>query len=137
MGNFTALFILGLLLSGCSSRSSKFEPVVADIQKGVITLTTNGAIALPPRFANLAPRGEIYAEKKSDGRLLVLFPTWYGRGNDIEGLLYCSASLLPTDFYTVDWGPGGKQQHMDVAGRDLLRVAEYKAHWYNVTRRLD
>jgi hypothetical protein len=137
MQSFVAVFVLVSLLSGCSPSPSKFDPVVVDIQKGVIKVAGNGPLALPARFSDLTPRGEIYIEKKPDGRLFIIFPFWYGRGADFDGLLYCSGSLKPSDFYTIDWGLVGKHQHIDVAGRDLLTVKDYKTNWYKVTRRLD
>lgn len=122
---------------GCSPRNLKFAPVASDIQSGVLTVPTNGVLQLPQRFAGLTPKNEVYAEKKPDGRWLILFPEWYGRGRDVEGFLYCSGALQSSDFYTIDWGSGGKNQHIEVAGYDMLTVRNYKPHWYLVSKRLD
>ena len=137
MFRFITFLCFALMTSGCSSRIAKFEPVVSDIQAGVLKFQTNGVVGLPTKFVGLTPKDEIFVEKKPDGSLFVLFPTWYGRGNDIEGVLYCSHALLPSDFYTIDWGAGGKQQHIDVGGRDMLTVHDYQPHWYKVSRRVD
>jgi len=126
-----------LLAVGCSSGSGKYEPVVTDIQSGALVIHTNGAVRLSGKFDGLTPDDQIFVEKKPDGSLFVLFPTWYGRGNDLDGVLYCSRDLLPSDYYTIAWGSGGKQQHIDVGGRDMLTVHDYKPHWYKVSRRLD
>ena len=126
-----------LLVLGCRRREAEFATVVQDIQTGVIPVAANGSVPLPERFAGLTPRNEIFVERKPDSRLLVLFPTWYGRGDDIEGLLYCSSALKAEDFYTVDWGQGGRRQHIDIAGRDMLTVRGFKEHWYYVSRRID
>ena len=137
MIRFITLLCLALMAVGCNSRSAKFEAVVSDIQSGVFVIHTNGAVRLDPKFAHLTPDEEIFVEKQADGSLFILFPTWYGRGQDLEGILYCSRALLPSDYYTIDWGAGGKQ-HIDVGGRDMLTVHDYKPpHWYNVSRRLD
>ena len=133
----TTFLCFVLMAVGCSSRSAKFDAVVSDIQSGVLVVHTNGAVRLPAKFASLTPNDEIFVEKKPDGSLFVLFPTWYGRGNDLDGVLYCSRALLPSDYNTIDWGAGGKQQHIDVGGRDMLTVHDYKPHWYKVSRRLD
>jgi len=132
---FPLLFAIALV--GCGSSTARYESVLADIESGVLVAPTNGVLKLPTRFAGLAPQGEMYVETKSGGRLFVLFPTWYGRGSDIEGLLYCSGSLTASDFYTIDWGAGGKHEHLDVGRRNMLTVSDLKPHWYSVTRRLD
>jgi hypothetical protein len=128
---------IALLVFGCGSRSAKFDPVMRDIQAGTLVIPASGIVQLPRRFAGLTPRSEVFAAKKADGRLFILFPTWYGRGNDLEGYLYCSGVLQPSDYYTTDWGAGGKHRHLKIAGRDMLTIRDYKPHWYSVTRRLD
>jgi hypothetical protein len=128
---------VSLLISGCQPRYAKFEPVVKDIQAGVVLAPTNGTLQLPLRFAGVTHKGEVFAEWRADGRLMILFPTWCGRGADLEGLLYCSGVLESSDFYTIDWGAAGKVKHIDVRGRDMLIVHDYRPHWYFVRRRLD
>ncbi|MBV9868875.1 MAG: hypothetical protein JO316_26310 [Abitibacteriaceae bacterium] len=114
---------------------ARYQLIVQQIQQGVLTANKAGVVRLPAAFSELAPRGEVYAERKADGRLFVLFPTWYGRGADMEGYLFCSQALRPSDYYAVNWGAGRVQSHIDVAGRDMLTVEPYKPNWY--TRRLD
>ena len=79
---------------------------------------------------------KVYVEHRPDGRLFILFPTWYGRGSDIEGWLYCSGPLKPSDFVVVHWGSSG-QPALNAAGYKMLRVESQKPPWYWVTRRLD
>jgi hypothetical protein len=129
--------LLAFALVGCGSSTSRYASVVADIEHGILAAPTNGILRLPARFSAVAPRAEVYVEKKLDGRLLVLFPPWYGRGADMEGFLYCSGALARSDFYCIDWGAGGVHEHLDVGGRDILTVKDLKPHWYRVTRRLD
>ena len=119
LAKFSFIAVIAL---GCNQRSAKFDPVVQEIHSGVIAVPTNGIVQLPQRFAGLTPRDEVYAEKKPDGRLLILFPDWYGRGSDVEGWLYCSGPLQASDYYTIDWGAGGKQQHRR-RERDALHPA--------------
>jgi hypothetical protein len=128
---------LAALASGCGSPTDKFAAVVQGIQSGQLSAPTNGIFRLPQSLAGLTPKGDVFVERRSDGGLFVLFPTWYGRGSDLEGFLYCTRELEPSDYYSIDWGAGGKGQHIDIAGRDMLTVQDYRAHWYRVTRRLD
>jgi hypothetical protein len=137
MRRLIPLLCLAGLALGCESRTSKYNSIIKDIQTGVLIVSTNGVVRLPQQFAGLTPKDEVYAETKPDGRILVLFPTWYGRGSDVEGSLYCSGSLQPSDYYTIDWGAGGKRQHIDVADHDMLSVRAIRPHWYFASRRLD
>ena len=120
-----------------SNSLSRYQPVVLQIQKGILTANKSGIVRLPKSFVGLTPRGEVYAERKPDGRLFVLFPTWYGRGADIEGYLYCSQPLYPSDYHSIDWGSGGVHDQIDVAGHKMLTAKPYKSNWYSITRRLD
>src|SRR5436309_3540852 len=94
---FIATLAAVLLGVGCRPQPAKFDPIVKEIQTGALSIPTNGPVRLPPRFHGVTPRDEIFVERKADGRLFVLFPTWYGREEDIEGLLYCSRAPLPSD----------------------------------------
>lgn len=132
-----AALCFSLMLCGCTKLSAKFEPVIRDIQSGKFVLPTNGMVQLPQRFASLTPKGEIFVERQPTGRLLVLFPTWYGRGSDLEGMLYCSSPLQPTDYYTINSGSGQANDYLSVGGRDLLTVQKHHPPWYEVTRRMD
>lgn len=137
-----ALITAAILLSGamisCRMNSvSKYQTVVQQIEQGSLTANDAGVIQLPESLKNLAPRGEVYIERKPDNRLLILFPTGYGRGNDIEGYLYCSESLQPSDYYQIEWGAGGVGNHIDVAGWDMLTTENLQPNWYKVSRRLD
>jgi len=134
--SITFLF-LASFVTGCGSPADKFAPVVQAIQSGQLSVQTNGIFRLPQRFAGLTPSDDVFVERRPDGVLFVLFPTWYGRRNDLEGFLYCARELQASNYYTIDWGAGGKRQHIDVAGRDMLTVQNYRSHWYRVTRRLD
>jgi hypothetical protein len=111
--------------------------VLRDLRDGKLTRAAAGRVRLPAKYQELTARDEVFVEEKSDGRLFVLFPTWYGRGDDMDGWLYCSGELRPSDFYTLDWGTRGKHRHIDIAGRKMLSVTEDRPHWYWFTRRLD
>jgi hypothetical protein len=137
MFRFTALLLFVLLIFGCNPPNKKFAPVVHAIQSGALAMPANGVITLSHQFAGLTARNEVFAEKKADGRLLILFPTKYGGGQDVKGYLYCSGPLQPADHYTIDHGSGGKHQYLDVAGRTMLTAKSYKTNWYLVSRRLD
>jgi hypothetical protein len=122
---------------GCSNPTTKFEPIVQQVIDGSLKPNRDGVITVPKEFDEITTNNEAYFEQKSDGRVLILFPTWRGRGDDLEGYLYCSGELLETDYYAIDWGEGGAQRHFTVAGRDMLTVEPLTPNWYKVVRRLD
>jgi hypothetical protein len=116
---------------------SRYQPILQQIQRGTLQADPAGVIRLPPAFAGLTPRDEVYIEQKPDGRLFILFPTWYGRGSDIEGYLYCSQALRQSDYYLIHTTRRVRHQYIDVAGRDLLIATYQRPHWYKISRRLD
>jgi hypothetical protein len=125
------------VFAGCGHPQQKFDSLIQDLQTGKLDSSKDSRVRLPVAYTNLTPKSEIFVERRPDGRLFVLFPTWYGRGDDMDGWLYCSGYLQQSDYYTVDWGTGGKHRHIDVAGRKMLTVTSDRPHWYRFTRRLD
>lgn len=111
--------------------------VVQAIQQGKLTSKSYVISSLPLMYKGVAPRDKVLCERNPNGRLLVLFPTWYGRGSDLQGYLYCSSPLTKKDYYSVDWGAGGVVEHVAVCGIDLLSVEKVDNNWYTVMRRLD
>lgn len=124
-------------LVGCSPPTAGYEPVVAAITSGALTVPADGVVKLPPTWHGLTPDNIVNVETRPDGRTFILFPTYYGRGSDVDGWLYCSGPIGPADFHTIDWGPGGKGSHLDAAGYKMLSVETRNPPWYWVTRRLD
>ena len=115
-----------------------YIPVVTAMSNGTIAIPAGaGIVQLPAAFAGLTPKNEVIVERRAGGRLFILFPTWYGRGADLEGWLYTSGPLVATDYYTIDWGTGGVHQHLDVADCKMLSVGRPQSSWCAVSRRLD
>lgn len=140
MMNFQlSTLIFGMIAAsfGCSNATADFEDVVQKVKEGSLKPNKDGVIVVPIKSAEGVVNNEIFVEKRNDGLLLVLFPTKTGRGDDLEGFLYCSRELRPSDYYTVNWGEGGVHKHIDVATRYLLTVERLTPNWYSVSRRLD
>lgn len=132
-----AAFAFLLAILGCRSSTSAYGPVVTAIASGSLPVPADGVVTLPAKWKGLTPRGLVHVERRPDGRLFVLFPTSCGRGEDVDGWLYCSGPLAPADFYSVNWGAGGERRHMDACGRTMLTITSQAPPWYRVTRRLD
>lgn len=131
------IFVITASLFSCSNPTADFEPIVQMVRDGSLKPDKNGVIILPDEFEKNLAGTKIYFEQKSDGLILILFATSFGRGEDMDGYLYCNRELQPSDFYTIDWGSGNVQQHIDVAAKDLLSVELLKPNWYQASRRLE
>jgi hypothetical protein len=94
------------------------------------SVPTSNVIELPVGYRSVAKR--VYAERRPDGRLFVLFVTWIGRGTDVNGYLYCRLPLEPVDFSV---GPSGREQ-LDACRIDDLEPTHIRGGWYYVCRRL-
>lgn len=127
--------LLGLLPPLISKRSS-YMGIIHDIENGKLK-AENSVIYLPHSYHGVAPRNEVYYQLYPDGRMFVLFPTWYGRGQDINGYLYCSGTLNKEDYFISDWGSGGISQEIHLCGISYLEPKYVKEHWYKIIRRLD
>jgi hypothetical protein len=116
-------------------RQQRYLAVVRQIESGRLSVANN-VLNLPPGYVSVARK--VYAERRPDGRLFVLFVTWIGRsGADVTGYLYCSRPLGPTDFYVANWGPGGSHKEIDAFGISDLEPVHIRGPWYHVCRRLD
>ena len=131
------LALLMLVPFGCRKPDPAFAAVAEAIRSGAARLPGNGRQTLPARFAGLTPQDVVFVDIRRDGRTFVLFPTFLGKGSDVDGWLYCSETLTPSDYTCVNWGEGGVRQHLAVAGLDFLTVLSQRGHWYFVRRRVD
>jgi hypothetical protein len=110
-------------------RQQSYTEVIRQIESGRLPIA-NHVVNLPPDYKSVARK--VYAERRADGRLFVLFVTWRGRGADVNGYLYCSRPLRPADFCV---GPGGHEQ-LNACGIDDLGPVHIRGPWYYICRRL-
>jgi hypothetical protein len=129
--------VFGFVGPSLNSRLSDYQTIVADIKSGAISADASGACTLPSVFDGVTPRGLVYTGTTPTGTTVVLFPTWYGRGSDVDGYIHSSAPLVAGDYYTINWGSGGNAQHLDVGSIDMLSVSAVRGSWYWGSRRLD
>src|SRR6266849_692659 len=79
------------------SKPHDLAPVVADISSGRLRPDKDGIVVLPREYSSLTKFGEAYVERRKDGLVLVLFPTWdIGRGS-VRGYLYHNRPLSKGD----------------------------------------
>jgi hypothetical protein len=67
-------------------RQQGYMAIIREIERGRLPIRNN-EVALPRGYEAVARK--VYAERRPDGRLLVLFVTWVGRDEaDVTGYLY-------------------------------------------------
>jgi hypothetical protein len=126
---------------GCGSdrsfgkKKESYEQVLSAIQSGQIDSTSvaNDVTQLPPEFRNVTEGGAIYLARSETTNLIVVFPTWRGKGKNVEGHLYSSAGLPNSMLNTNYYG----QPAIRVNGLDLTLDERIEANWYKVSYRLD
>lgn len=88
--------------------------VFYEVQRKKLVPGAAGQVTLPAAYSTLTRDGRIYVTRKDD-LLLVLFPTWRGKGTNVTGYLWCNRPLVTDDFKpdaygessTIEvWGPG-------------------------------
>ena len=129
--------VFGFVGPSLNSRLSDYQTIVADIKSGAIAADASGVCTLPNAFDSVTPRGVVYTGTTPTGSTVVLFPTWYGRGCDVDGYIHVSAPLVAGDYYKINWGAGGNVQQLDVGSIDMLSVSAVRGSWYWGSRRLD
>jgi hypothetical protein len=115
-------------------RQQSYMEVIRRIESGRLPIA-NHVVNLPPDYKSIARK--VYAERRADGRLFVLFVTFVGRGDaDVTGYLYCSRPLGSADFHIADWGSSGIHKGIDAFGVGDLEPVHIRGPWYHVCRRL-
>jgi hypothetical protein len=91
-----------------------YRRVVAAISARRLLPDTSGLVTLPASLSSIAKFGKVYVTRKDGGLLLVLFPTWRGKGSNVAGYLCSSRTLSKADthveFYT------GRSEAIEVNG---------------------
>jgi hypothetical protein len=131
-----AVFVWMFARRSIPGHAESYLRIVGEINAGRLKPDGRGMIVLPPSFHGETARDVVYSDRRPGGRLFVLFPTWYGRGDDIEGYVYVRGGLRNSDFYDVIWS-GKPIAFIDVASRQMLMVTSQSGDWAKVTRRLD
>jgi hypothetical protein len=77
--------------------AASFTHVAHEILSGRLNEHPVGLVVLPQAHASLTADGRVYVTRKNGGLVLILFPTWRGKGSNLEGYLFCSRRLKAAD----------------------------------------
>ncbi len=147
-----ALVLVVLLLASCNGRSDRAEKDRASVAE----MVKNGGLApeneeshrivLPAKFKSVSVDGSVYVTRTKGGNLLIVFPTWLGKPQNMRGYLYADAPLAPADKSTDYYGDTVVllflPDHPDPERRrnhpvDTVLLKQLNVHWYKLSRSLD
>ena len=103
-------------------RRSSYERAIRELPATTFRRGRSCRVSLPPSVSRLTPRGEVFVEPMEDGSRRILFPTWYGRGGDLQGYLHAER-------------PPGRGA--PICGVEQAEVRRVGRDWYWVYRRVD
>lgn len=80
----------------------QFSQIYSAVANRKLKPNSAGVVNLPTTLATATADGKVYVTRK--GKLLmVLFPTWRGKGSNLRGYLRCNRSLTPTDTHQDEY----------------------------------
>jgi hypothetical protein len=87
-------FLYWALFGETSFRQSSAGVVTAQVLNNTLVPNTAGVVKLPGTLASNSCDGKVYVTVDSTGTTWVLFPTWRGKGRNIQGYLYRSTPSI-------------------------------------------
>ena len=126
--------LLYVFLSG--PNLAKYDPILRELDANRLT-DTHGRIDLTGTLADLTPHKEMFLTRRPDGSYLAMFPTYYGKGIEIAGLMYTSRLLRENDVTLVSTGVSLTQRNIAIGPwTKLVLEKRVNEHWYRVSRGL-
>lgn len=118
----------------CKVKQGGFCREVLDrLRDGRLAIPGNNVLVLPEELASASVDGEVYVAVPESDLLLVVFKTWRGKGHNMEGLLFASRPLRPTDMRLDYYG----NSSIVIGPVPLVIDEEVDQNWYKVSYRLD
>jgi hypothetical protein len=117
--------------------TGKYAPVIQRLADNQLKANILGHVDLSGKFPGLTPHDEMFLTRRTDGSFLAFFPTFYGQGTAIAGLVYTSRLFQPGDTYMRQSAAEIDRPAIDVGDwSHLLIDKRLDEHWYTVSRRL-
>jgi hypothetical protein len=114
--------------------TGRYGPILKQIEANQLG-ATGGRIDLSHDFPGVTPHDEAFITRRPDGSILVMFPTYYGKGISIGGLMYTSRPLRSDDTYVQELGTVLDRRVIDVGNWTRLSLDDrVNEHWYRVSR---
>jgi hypothetical protein len=114
--------------------TSRFEPLLEDIRAQRLADNGHGEIVLTGTYQDLCPYGRVYVTHRPDGSLLVLFPTYTGKGFSLAGLLYTSRPMTEDDTHAMPNSVNLDHRYIAVGSFHSVSIDQrLNEHWYRAS----
>jgi hypothetical protein len=116
---------------------ARYSQVLTMLSAGQLQPDSHGTVDLSGKFSGLTPKDLAYVTRHDDGSFLAMFPTYYGEGAQIAGLLYTSRPLRDEDLHQPDTAIHFDRRLIDVGSYcNLLLEKRINPSWYHVSYKL-
>jgi hypothetical protein len=126
--------------SGCEKSPSltTYRAVVANVAAGTQAVSPSGELVLPANQSASTVNGRAYATTRPAGGPMILFPTWWGKGTNLRGYLYCPGPALAVGSSVSINVPVPSPVPQPQFGMTDITIERIVAPgWYYVSRSLD
>ena len=131
----SALTAVALWLWFGGPGTRKYQPIITSLTSGPFASSPTGRVDLASQFPGITPQNEMFLNRRDDGSFVAFFPTFYGKGVTIGGLVYTSRPLRLEDTYVRALGTTLDRRFIDVGPWNKLSVdSRVNEHWYRVSR---
>jgi hypothetical protein len=97
----------------------------------------DGRVNLAKQFPGITGHNDAYLTYRDDGTFIVMFPTYYGLGQEITGLVYTSRKLTDDDTHGRTSAIHFDQKLIKAGSYDhLLLESRINDNWYHVSYKL-
>lgn len=110
-----------------------YEQSISRLESGTIKPDSSGRVRLPMDLRAASVDGEVYVSQLSTNQIVVVFKTWRGKGNNMEGFLYANPPLGKSSTQTDYYG----KQVIRVGPVELTLDKQIDANWHKVSYKLD
>jgi len=116
----------------------RYAPLLAQMAAHKADTDDQGRVQLLKTFPGLTPQDMAYIRWHDDGSFLALFPTFYGEGSQMAGLLYTSRPLQDQDTHLRDSSAINFAQRLIGVGTydHLILEKQINPNWYHVSYKL-
>ncbi len=114
--------------------TGRFEPVISAIGAGKLDGDVIGRVNLSRTFPGVQERDEMYLTRRGDGSFVAMFPTYYGKGTSIGGLVYTSRPLREEDTEVKNLATTLDRRVIKVGRWALDLDRRIDEHWYRVSK---
>jgi len=113
---------------------SRYDALLQQMSTQQIPSDPQGRVDLSKKFSGLTPKDIAFIRWRDDGSFVAMFPTYYGEGSQIAGLLYTSRPLQDGDTHLRESATNFAQQQIGVGTyENLLLEKQINPNWYHVT----